>query len=88
MTVTIDGHGNTHVHPKEDLVGRTMIRMCMPIHDEDTAGALMHALSRVPGTHVVYREGKVLISLHRDYVPNSVLGTRTARVQVLIPQGR
>ncbi len=87
MTVTIDGYGNTDVHPKEDIVGQTMIRMRTPIRDEGTAGTLMQALSGIPGTYLVYREGKDLISLHRDHAPTSALGVRTARVQVLIPQG-
>lgn len=62
---------------------KMMIRLKTAVRDEDSAAALMKSLANLPGTHLVYRDGDTIVSLHADSSPASRTVNRTARVPVL-----
>ena len=61
----------------------TLIRLKTKVR-EDVVKTQMEAIRRIPGTLVVYREGKDIISLHKDHNPDSPDNKRALRVTAII----
>ena len=61
----------------------TLIRLRTKVR-EDTVETQMEAIGRIPGTIVVYRDGKDIISLHKDHNPASPDNKRALRVNAII----
>lgn len=62
----------------------TLIRLRTKVR-KDVVETQMETIGRIPGTLVVYRDGKDIISLHKDHNPASPDNKRASRVAAIIP---